>query len=76
MSYKSIHLSNGYVLHNRYTIREVLGKGGFGITYLAEMLDPNAFEENEFGHRIQLMKYKKVAIKEYFRDNFCHRDTI
>jgi serine/threonine protein kinase len=76
MSYKSIHLSNGYVLHNRYTIREVLGKGGFGITYLAEMLDPNAFEENEFGHRIQLMKYKKVAIKEYFRDNFCQRDTI
>jgi serine/threonine protein kinase len=73
---KSIHLSNGYVLHNRYTIREVLGKGGFGITYLAEMLDTNAFEENEFGHRIQLMKYKKVAIKEYFRDNFCQRDTI
>lgn len=76
MTIKSIHLSNGYVLHNRYTIKEVLGKGGFGITYLADMLDTDAFEKNEFGHRIQLLKYKKVAIKEYFRDNFCQRDHI
>jgi serine/threonine protein kinase len=76
MTIKSIHLSNGYVLHNRYTIIEVLGKGGFGITYLADMLDTEASEKNEFGHRIQLIKYKKVAIKEYFRDNFCERDHV
>lgn len=76
MTVKSIHLSHGYVLHNRYTIKEVLGKGGFGITYLADMLDSEAFEKNEFGHRIQLIKYKKVAIKEYFRDNFCERDHV
>lgn len=71
---KSVHLSNGYVLYNRYFIREVLGKGGFGITYLAEMLDPEAYETNEFGNRIQLMNYKKIAIKEYFRDSICERD--
>ena len=44
-------LSEGLILQNgRYSVSAVLGKGGFGITYLAE----------------QTGLARKVAIKEFF----------
>ena len=43
----------------RFTILEVLGSGGFGITYLAE----------------QRLLQKKVAIKEFFLHGLCARDA-
>jgi len=54
VSAKPLH--PGYEL-NCYTIREVLGTGGFGITYLA-------FDNN---------LDREVAIKEYLPDSFAHR---
>lgn len=42
----------------KYTIKKVLGQGGFGITYLAE--------HNMLG--------TKVAIKEFFMKDYCYRD--
>lgn len=42
----------------KYRILSVLGKGGFGITYLAE----------------QVMLQRKVAIKEFFLQDLCDRD--
>ncbi len=53
----SIELPNSYVLQN-YTITEVIGQGGFGITYLAT--------ENETERR--------VVIKENFPVDFSMRD--
>ena len=50
-------LSNGYFLDN-YRIENVLGQGGFGITYLA--------------YDLELQKY--VAIKEYFPKDFSVRN--
>lgn len=52
-------LQPGTLLQNgKYRVLEVLGKGGFGITYLAE----------------QVMLQRKVAIKEFFLQEFCGRD--
>lgn len=42
-----------------YRIEKILGRGGFGITYLA----------------VHTMLDKKVAIKEFFPKDFCDRDT-
>ena len=42
----------------KYIIEKILGKGGFGITYLA----------------IQPSLGRKVAIKEFFMDDFCNRE--
>lgn len=42
----------------KYKIKEVLGQGGFGITYLAE----------------QEMLDRQVAIKEFFFKEYCERD--
>lgn len=44
----------------KYIIQEVLGQGGFGITYLAE-------------HELL---GTKVAIKEFFMKDFCNREDI
>ena len=52
-------LKAGTQLQNgKYKIEEVLGQGGFGITYLAsqELLD------------------RKVCIKEFFFKEYCDRD--
>lgn len=49
----------GSILMGRYIIGKVLGKGGFGITYLA----------------YDAKDYKKVAIKEYLPDSLIHRSV-
>lgn len=43
----------------KYIIKQVLGQGGFGITYLAE----------------QVSLAREVAIKEFFIRNLCDRDS-
>ncbi len=59
MNGKTYILENGTILDDRYAIREVIGEGGFGITYAGE---------NE---RIGL----KVAIKEFFCRDYMGRNT-
>ena len=57
-----MHLKNGAVLEGgKYTIENLLGQGGFGITYLA----------------VQSGLDRKVAIKEFFMKDLCerHADT-
>ena len=49
----------GTILHGRYVIGKVLGKGGFGITYI--------------GYDMSLDI--KVAIKEYYPEGFVGRDA-
>lgn len=52
-------LTNGTLLQGgKYKIEQVLGQGGFGITYLAE----------------QPMLGRKVAVKEFFMKELCNRD--
>ncbi len=54
-----MELHTGTLLNGRkYKIIDVLGRGGFGITYLGEQIDLN----------------RKVAIKEFFMRDFCERD--
>ena len=58
-TFKNI-LKKGTKLQNgRYVIDNVLGQGGFGITYLAE----------------QTFLCRKVAIKEFFMNEYCNRDA-
>ena len=47
------------LLSNTYRIERVLGRGGFGITYLATDINID----------------RPVAIKEFFPGTFCERDT-
>lgn len=55
-----MQLSRGTLLQNsKFRIIEVLGQGGFGITYLAE----------------NLLLGRKVAIKEFFPKEYCGRDA-
>ena len=49
----------GTVLKKRYCIGEVLGKGGFGVTYRA----------------FDTVDSKIVAVKEYYPSGLVHRDT-
>ena len=50
---------NTILQSGRYRIIDTLGRGGFGITYLAE----------------QVMARRKVCIKEYFPEDYYRRDS-
>lgn len=52
-------IAPGTVIGNRYTLGNVIGEGGFGITYIAL--------ENTLGIT--------VAIKEYYPFGYCNRNT-
>ncbi|MBQ7097914.1 MAG: protein kinase [Clostridia bacterium] len=52
-------LKEGVILAGRYSVGKVLGKGGFGVTYLC----------------YDLVMNKKVAIKEFFPDSIACRTT-
>ena len=49
---------NTQLQNGKYRIEEILGQGGFGITYLATQVGLN----------------RKVAIKEFFMKEYCNRD--
>ena len=52
-------LKEGTVLAGRYIVGRVLGKGGFGITYVC----------------FDMKSKMRFAIKEYFPDNLAHRNS-
>lgn len=55
-----MNLRPGTTLQNgKYNISRILGKGGFGITYLGTQEGLN----------------RKVAIKEFFMEDYCERDS-
>ena len=61
METRDLHtLAPGTILHSRYVIRDVLGEGGFGITYagIDQVLDV------------------EVAVKEYYPQGFVTRNSI
>lgn len=59
LKYTTMILKTGTILHNNsYCILKTLGRGGFGITYLAE----------------QIMTQRKVCIKEFFPKDYYRRD--
>lgn len=51
-------LSEGTILNGKYLLGKVIGRGGFGVTYLG----------------IELILHIKVAIKEYFPNGISSRD--
>lgn len=68
MEFSSITLQPGAVLvspERTYTVRSVLGRGGFGITYLATSR-----------HCIGNIEFElKFAVKEFFPEVFCTRNA-
>ena len=68
MEFSSITLQPGAVLvspERTYTVRSVLGRGGFGITYLATSR-----------HSIGNIEFElKFAVKEFFPEVFCSRNA-
>lgn len=54
------YLQPGTILADRYKVGNVLGEGGFGITYVGD----------------DLKKGKLVAIKEFYPQGYCTRDTV
>ena len=54
-----VQLPKGTKLHNRYVIENVVGNGGFGITYCA----------------FDTLLNRLVAIKEFYTDKYMTRDV-
>lgn len=54
----------------KYKITRVLGTGGFGITYLAQM---KTIAQGQLGN---ITGYANVAIKEFFMKSCCNRDGV
>ena len=59
MKHHSSFLPRGYLLDNQYIVDNVLGAGGFGVTYLG--IDKDSGEE--------------LAIKEFLPSQFSYRDS-
>lgn len=55
---RQISLANGVILHSKYRIQSILGRGGFSITYSA----------------MDIQFERLVAIKEYFPQNLTIRE--
>ncbi|MFI3267275.1 MAG: hypothetical protein R3Y51_01025 [Rikenellaceae bacterium] len=53
----------------KYKIEEIIGQGGFGITYLAEQ---KIVLKGELG---EMESVARVAIKEFFMKEHCNRDA-
>ena len=53
-------LSEGMILHGRYLVGKVIGRGGFGVTYLG----------------FDLQNRNRLAIKEYFPVEVCTRVNV
>lgn len=58
MNNKALKPYESTLQNGKYTIKKVLGQGGFGISYEAE----------------QVLLGRKVAIKEFFMNEYCERD--
>jgi len=64
-----MQLHQGATLQNgKYKIEQLLGQGGFGITYLASM------KIEVQGPLGMITTEVKVAIKEFFMKELCNRD--
>ena len=67
----------GTILNNGcYKIQKKLGKGGFGITYLAEEIGIEELIDDDGKTEVRPLKsHELVVIKELFFEEFCNRDT-
>jgi len=64
-----MHLKTGYILNNgKYEILDLLGQGGFGITYKAAGKTTFKGELGSIDASVQ------VAIKEFFFKDYCERE--
>jgi serine/threonine-protein kinase len=54
----------------KYHILKVLGRGGFGITYLARWI-----QTQQTGLKVIKTGEVPVVVKEFYHKTYCHRDT-
>lgn len=65
---------NTILNRGQYRIVKVIGRGGFGITYLAEQI--GYYRSTGFGEEFMtLSNSEEVVIKELFYSDYCTRDT-
>ncbi|MDR2469336.1 MAG: serine/threonine protein kinase [Tannerella sp.] len=66
-----MHLPKGYYLQDKkYQLAQVIGQGGFGITYMG------AWSTEVKGELGRVRTDVPVCIKEYFFKDYCFRDSI